>query len=321
MSTIRERFKARQITSAQIQDLIGGLDESIVDIIRSKLRPGMTVDELMLEVETALSENIRKIVGAMANGTAKDLQLVAGRPLTKDEIQRISSWYVTRMRDNFASNTLWSYEKIKNKYGTTISIIRNSAMRDRLYLSDDGGYLKRFYLTGIQEIFGQNLTKDGTLKTSIRDVADHINGALHDLGKQRHGYTILNTQMLNVYSESNQATIDATGWDHGIYFGGLQARTRDFCADNLGKVLPWKEWQEMDNDLGDHDVTIHRGGYNCSHEVLPVDKADADEAQELLKEKYGDTKDERQETIDTLKEEKRKALEDAERGRRDEGLM
>jgi len=64
----------------------------------------------------------------------------------------------------------------------------------------------------------------------------------------------------------------------------------------------------MDNDLGDHDVTRHAGGYNCAHEVMPVDKADAQDAQKIIEDAYGKTEADRMKRIDDLKERQKIAL-------------
>lgn len=306
MSTIDERFKAKKTTSFILTKQSRGLDERIIAVIQEKLKPGMTLDDITADIEQALREEINKILSVMANGTAKDIQLIRGVSVTKAEMDRISAWYINRFKENFNSNTLWSYEKIRNKYGDLISIIRDSAMRDRMYLTDDLADVKRFYLDKVTEILGNdNLTADGRIKTTIRSVAVTINEQLQDVGKQRHAYSILNTQMLNVYRESNVVIAEKAGFKHAIYTGVLQARSRDFCIFHLGAIKTIEEWESMDNDIGDHNVMEKAGGYNCDHEAMPIDMNDSQETQSIVTGAYGETEAQRREYVEKLREAKR----------------
>jgi len=60
----------------------------------------------------------------------------------------------------------------------------------------------------------------------------------------------------------------------------------------------------MSNDLGDSDITIFAGGYNCSHKVYAVDEQLADEAVKTLNKTYGKTVSERRNLQEKLANER-----------------
>lgn len=66
------------------------------------------------------------------------------------------------------------------------------------------------------------------------------------------------------------------GFEKFLYLGPDDQITREFCAERVGKVFTLKQIEGWDNGQG-LPADIYLGGYNCRHELVPVDDEDIKE--------------------------------------------
>jgi len=82
--------------------------------------------------------------------------------------------------------------------------------------------------------------------------------------------TDLNTSMAGFTRSINLAKGAEQGFERYLYSGGLIETSREFCIERDGKVFTLEEIQEWDNGQG-LPADVYLGGYNCRHDLLPVD--------------------------------------------------
>lgn len=82
--------------------------------------------------------------------------------------------------------------------------------------------------------------------------------------------TDLNTSMAGLSRTINMSKGVEQGFERFLYYGGLIATSREFCQERDGKIFTLEEIQSWDNGQG-LPADVYLGGYNCRHELLPVD--------------------------------------------------
>lgn len=82
--------------------------------------------------------------------------------------------------------------------------------------------------------------------------------------------TDLNTSMAGFARTVNLSKGAEQGFERYLYSGGLIETSREFCIERDGKVFTLEEIQSWDNGQG-LPADVYLGGYNCRHDLLPVD--------------------------------------------------
>jgi len=204
---------------------------------------------------------------------------------TDADVKKMREQFYARWLTAYTNNPLFSYEKIKDAYGNVIAVIRDSTVRDRLYISDPVSNIQREYISDVYDLFNGNKLRE--------DIMIRLNSNFQERNLSQHGFTIVNSEVMNVYRSQEDIIRQEARLDYGIYYGSVSLNTREFCIENIGRVLEWQEWVDMENDIGDSDITLYAGGYNCRHKVYAVDETLGEEAQSELYNKYGNTKQDR----------------------------
>jgi len=102
-----------------------------------------------------------------------------------------------------------------------------------------------------------------------REIVDDLADALdHELASVQ---TLFDTQM-SIYSRQVEAvaTQDLGPDQPYLYVGPADDRTRDFCLEYLGQVLPRAEIEDLDNGQLPNSF-LTGGGFNCRHAWLAVE--------------------------------------------------
>lgn len=200
---------------------------------------------------------------------------------TSQDVKNMRQQFYARWLTSYTNNPLFTYEKIKDSYGNVISVIRDSTVRDRLYMSDPISNIQREYINDVFDLFNNN--------NIIReDIIAKLNANFISRDLSQFGFTIVNSEVMNVYRSQEDIIRQEARLEYGVYYGSVSHNTREFCLQHIGEVLPWQDWVDMENDIGDADITLYAGGYNCRHKVYAVDETLGDEARSELHDVYGE---------------------------------
>lgn len=121
-------------------------------------------------------------------------------------------------------------------------------------------------------------TLDGVMGTrKVADLVADIEDAVDVTGAEAR--TIYDTSVSAYSRQVEQLHATGEADELFLYAGPADSRTREFCADRVGKVFSRAEIDEMDNGQLP-DVMISGGGYNCRHTWKRVSLLDS-ELQEL----------------------------------------
>ena len=163
-------------------------------------------------------------------------------------------------------------------------------------------------MKGIAEFTGADIDTILTLKNvDLSSMASVTNSMNAELNKQITMASVTNVPFENIVGvirdkfdiakgeaeqiartslhSSMQAIRTGKAEESGItyyrYDGPLQENSRDFCREMEGKVLTREEIDAIEAgsypDGSPHldDVMIHRGGYNCNHQWIPITDEEA----------------------------------------------
>jgi len=272
-------FNAKNYEMARLIKEIEATHMRIQREIKSLFATSESEVVVVNETLTVVNRELQKLIDFEINTKQNEIKLF--QKYTPDQM----SMFRTKLYESFVreitSNPLWTYEKLRDKYGDVIAKIRDSGARDRMYMPTVITDIKRGYIQDVHLTF--------LAKESVSAVGDKLNIQLQNSGLYRHGHTIINTNLLNVYREQEDVIRQDANLQYGTYYGGIRATTRDFCLQNVGVTRKWTDWVDMVNDIGDSDITVYAGGYNCSHRVFATDERLAEEAEKTLNKTYGKT--------------------------------
>lgn len=99
-----------------------------------------------------------------------------------------------------------------------------------------------------------------------RRIAKHAGVAMGHAGSEARA-------VVSAYHQSFRDRLaDEAELDHFMYYGHLQQNSRPFCRVHVGQTFTSEQLNAMDNGML-NPVRIHRGGYRCTHSLVPVDPA------------------------------------------------
>jgi len=91
-----------------------------------------------------------------------------------------------------------------------------------------------------------------------------------------HAGTYARTQHRRCVAIWKNEKASELGMDWRLYVGPVDAKTRSFCLNHVGRVFSVEQIEEMDNGQTGN-VLVDRGGWNCRHDWEPIDKGLADQ--------------------------------------------
>ena len=129
------------------------------------------------------------------------------------------------------------------------------------------------------DILNQNINTGGSFSGMLEQIRTFIRGDANLDGRLvSYSRGILN-DVLFQYSRAYQKSVTS---DLGLkwykYVGGLVKDSREFCIARAGKfwheseIMSWAslEWQGRNRYTTESSIFVVLGGYNCSHQVIPV---------------------------------------------------
>ena len=120
--------------------------------------------------------------------------------------------------------------------------------------------------------------KAAVMRSVIGGAPVDLDVLLESAGKEleRNLVTDLNTSMQGFSRSVNLMKADEVGIELFLYAGPDDSLTRPFCDERVNRVFTREEIEAWDNEQG-LPADIYLGGYNCRHELVPVDLETAKE--------------------------------------------
>jgi len=241
---ILERQKAREENIAAISaDIERFLNRNIPPILKDISRgnlPPVEAAKILLDLETQLrAKGLNKVFDKLAGLYSNELRLLRDQWTTTSKKKLVLS-----EADIVTVETLVSFETTAtaNRVRTSVDNIRSAVFRE--------------VIAGVAP--------------DINTIVQSESGATAN-----QIATELNTNVAGFQRSITMSKAEELDITHFLYSGGLIETSREFCRERDGNIYTMEEIQRWDNDQG-LPADIYLGGYNCRHELLPIDKATAE---------------------------------------------
>ena len=189
-----------------------------------------------------------------------------------DELKGINDVYY----QTIASGTLNANKQVFNAI-TNISI---DATKNSLL---EAG-LNNELIAPIESILSQNITSGAKFTDMVDSLRTDILGNGDKLGKLERYSKQITTDSLNQFNANyNQTVSQDLGLEFYFYNGAIKDNSRKYCVNrvNEGRYFHKKEvedsaseeWAGKIPNTNSSSIFINRGGYNCGHQWLAVDRA------------------------------------------------
>jgi len=301
------------------------MERNVYKYLASRIKPGVSRESVLDGFESFLRDEMTAMMRSTINLKLGEVGILDVGKFREE----IATYFYSKFTTMFGAESLQPFDYLKSydplfkeSDGINRFIIRNSPQRDKKYLSESLPGKPFFtlyekYVESVKQIISATTDSAGMLTSTRRETQARINAELELMGKRRYAFTLLNTHLQTV-SRMSEGDINRSllNLEYGVYMHVIQD-SRDFCVRNAGRVLPWTEWENMTNDLGDVDITIAAGGYNCPGKVYVCSREMGNEVSERLRAKFGDTADDRRVLAEKKHQEKIEAQNERRRDIRD----
>lgn len=232
------------------------------------------LNKLELDAEGLIKQNQenRKILakadeyfnkGFKESGYYESLNSYSG---TIGELTSVNSKYFNFILDSFTVDAQY----LKSLQKGAIETIEN-------YLANDG--LELALKQPLKEILNINVNSGASLADMTKQVRQFILGTTDTEGKlMRYSKQISRDTLFNYSSSLQEAISQKSGLNYYLYSGASMKDSRDFCISHANQYYHKKEvekwpnqsWQGKRAGTTSSTIFIYRGGYNCSHSLIPV---------------------------------------------------
>lgn len=134
----------------------------------------------------------------------------------------------------------------------------------------------------LKDILNQNVNSGAAFSDLLKQVRGFINGSVDREGKlMRYSKQISRDTLFNFSASMQEAISENAGLEYYIYLGGTMKESRDFCVARANQYFHRKEiegwaslnWAGKRAGTTKSSIYIYRGGYSCTHSLIPVSKA------------------------------------------------
>lgn len=157
------------------------------------------------------------------------------------------------------------------------SLQKQSIANIESLLANDG--LEVLLKQPLKEILSQNVNSGAGFSDMLKQVREFIVGSGDREGKlMRYSKQISRDTLFNFSSSMQEAVSQKAGLNYYYYSGGLMAESRPFCVAHAGNYYSKKEvegfakqnWAGKRPGTTSSTIFIYRGGFSCSHSLIPV---------------------------------------------------
>lgn len=145
------------------------------------------------------------------------------------------------------------------------------------YVLQDG--LQSQVIQPLIQILNQNINSGGQFSGFLQQVRDYVVGTESVEGRAlSYSRTYLRDSLFTYTRTYQQSVTNDLGLEWYVYAGGLMDKSRNFCVHRSGnyyhhsEVESWasETWQGKKSGTTESSIFLFAGGWNCSHEIIPV---------------------------------------------------
>lgn len=246
----------------------------------------------MVRVQNTLYEDILSIVKNLETEDGYILQSATNRKLLAEAENKISevfsgalyqasvSSYVAIIPkiDELNQQYFTSFKAFKENKQFLKSLQGQTIKTVEKYVLQDG--LESQVISPLSQILNQNVNSGGKFSGFLDQIKTFIQGSDQVEGRAiSYSRTFLRDSMMT-YSRTFQQSVTADlGLEFYLYAGGLIDTSRPFCIDRAGKffhhreIEQWAslEWAGKKAGTTESSIFLFAAGWNCAHEIIPVD--------------------------------------------------
>jgi hypothetical protein len=159
---------------------------------------------------------------------------------------------------------------LTNLQNETIATVERYVLRDGLQSQ---------VVQPLIQILNQNINSGGQFSGFLQQVRDYVVGNDQVEGRAlSYSRTYLRDSLFTYARTYQQSVTNDLGLQWYLYSGGLMDKSREFCVHRSGnyyhhqEVESWasESWQGKKQGTTESSIFLFAGGWNCSHEIIPV---------------------------------------------------
>lgn len=248
----------------------------------------------MGRVQNALYEELLIIIKSLeVDPDGYILQNSANRRILSEAEAKISEVFASRTYQDSVARYVFTVQRIdelNQQYFTTIpkfkenkqflKSLQNQTIRTvEKYVLQDG--LQSQVIDPLSQILNQNVNSGGKFSGFLQQIQDYIKGNDKVEGRAlSYSRTFLRDSMFTYSRTYQQSVTNDLGLEFYLYSGGVMDKTRSFCEERTGKFFHHREiekwaaltWAGKKSGTTESSIFLFAGGWNCAHELIPVDK-------------------------------------------------
>jgi hypothetical protein len=221
------------------------------------------------------------------------LQNSANRKILAEAEAKVSEVFASNLYQQAVERYVFTIPKIDDlnqKYLTTIpkftenkqflkSLQTQTIRTVEQYVLQDG--LESQVISPLSQILNQNINSGGKFSGFLQQIRDYVKGNDQVEGRAlSYSRTFLRDSMFTYSRTYQQSVTSDLGLEFYLYSGGEVDTTREFCSERTGKFFHHKEvekwaslqWKGKKPGTTESSIFLFAGGWNCGHELIPVDK-------------------------------------------------
>lgn len=221
------------------------------------------------------------------------LQNAANRRILFEAESKISEIFASSVYQNSVTNyvlTIPGIDELNQKYFTTIprfkenkqflkSLQSQTIKTVEKYALQDG--LESQVISPLSQILNQNVNSGGKFSGFLQQIRDYIKGNDKVEGRAlSYSRTFLRDSMFTYARTYQQSVTNDLGLEFYLYAGGIMDKTRHFCEERTDnyyhhrEIEKWAalEWAGKKLGTTESSIFLFAGGWNCGHQIIPVDR-------------------------------------------------
>ena len=250
--------------SAEIEDFQGYLDRRLLAVLKN-----MELDSEGYIKQSAANRRVlndaENLIYDLLPGE-KYTSIVSSALRVIPALDALNSDYFTTINEGFdaGKNFISSLQK------QTIKSIESNLLQDGLTAA---------IKNPLVDILNQNVNSGGQFSGFLDQVRNFIEGDNDVEGRiLSYSRTFLSDALFDYSRAFQQAMVNDLRLEWYAYVGGIMDKTREFCAERVGRYFHQKEvelwanedWQGKRSGTTESSIFIYCGGYNCRHSLVPV---------------------------------------------------
>jgi len=263
------------------------------------------IEELVLKADASFSRNMVRVQNTLYEdllSVVKNLETEDGYILQNSNNRNILSLAEEKVSEVFSGAlyqaSVSSYvaiipkiDELNQQYFSTFkgfkenkqflkSLQSQSIKTVEKYVLQDG--LESQVISPLSQILNQNINSGGKFSGFLEQIKTYVKGNDQVEGRAlSYSRTFLRDSMFT-YSRSFQQSVTADlKTDYYLYAGGLIDTSRPFCIERAGKFFHHREieqWASLDwsgkkSGTTESSIFLFAAGWNCNHEIIPVDSS------------------------------------------------